>query len=130
MKNLLSYSEYLGKSKKVNESKTSDFNRLYTMTPTWWNLWKKKNESDYEITQDAFANTYEVKKKDSKDIIFIYDYARFKIFTNETPEIFTIPDDIDSEELKDAEDKDVEDGTGDDTGTSAEGDDETNTEEE
>ena len=125
MKNhLLSYSQF------VNESKISDFNRQYTMTPTWWNLWKKKNEEKYEITQDAFADTYEVKEKDGDKLVFVYDYGRFKIFTNETPELFSVPDNIDAKELKDAEEEDPEGAVGDDSGTSEEGDDETNSEEE
>ena len=125
MKNhLLSYSQF------VNESKISDFNRQYTMTPTWWNLWKKKNEEKYEITQDAFGDTYEVKEKDGDKLVFVYDYGRFKIFTNETPELFSVPDNIDAKELKDAEEEDPEGAVGDDSGTSEEGDDETNSEEE
>jgi len=116
----------------INEGKISDFNRQYTMTPTWWNLWKKANGEDFEITQDSFANTYEVVDKKSKKLAFIYDYGRFKIFTNEKPDMFAIPDDIDPEELKDAE-KEKPEGeieVGDDTGTSEEGDDETNNQEE
>mgnify|MGYP001626883821 FL=1 len=116
----------------INEGKISDFNRQYTMTPTWWNLWKKSNEKDFNITQDSFANTYEVEDKKTKKLAFIYDYGRFKIFTNETPEMFSIPDEIDPEELKDAEEEKPEGEieVGDDEGTSEEGDDETNNQEE
>jgi hypothetical protein len=104
LRNLLSYDEFLNEqylpyfgvkqalddSKQyiTNEVKTSIFNRIYSMHPTWWVAWKKENESEYSIRQDAFSKTYEV-SKDNK-AIFIFDYGRSKIFTNEPASFFQL----------------------------------------
>jgi hypothetical protein len=87
----------------TNEEKTSDFHRIYTMTPSWWIAWKKKNGPDYGIKQDAFSKTYEVTK--GNKVIFIFDYGRNKVFTNEPADFFLIKTDIDPNEYNEIEDK-------------------------
>jgi hypothetical protein len=47
----------------------------------WWEAWKKENEGKYEILKDAFSKTYDVKK--DGNTVFVFDYGRNKIFTNE-----------------------------------------------
>jgi hypothetical protein len=89
----------------TNEEKLTDFHRIYSMTSTWWNIWKKENEGNYEIEQDAFTKTYSV-KKDGKSI-FVFDYSRNKIFTNERPEFFVVDEPTHSE-YEDAKDIEVE----------------------
>jgi hypothetical protein len=80
-------------------AKTVDLHRQYTMTPSWWAAWRLENEkdSDYKITKDAFSKTYEVQKGDKT--LFVYDYKRNTIFTNESPSIFVLKDEVDSEEM-------------------------------
>jgi hypothetical protein len=87
----------------TNEEKTSDFHRIYTMNPTWWVAWRKENGPDYGIKQDAFSKTYEVSKGDK--VVFIYDYGRNKIFTNESPELFALKQDLGEEEFEEIKDK-------------------------
>ena len=95
-------SENLGES--LSESNISDFNRVYSMSPTWWIAWKQENiEDGYTMKQDAFSRTYEV-NKDGK-LLFIFDYSRNRIFTNESPEIFTLKDNITPKELENIEKK-------------------------
>jgi hypothetical protein len=90
-------SENLGES--LSESNISDFNRVYSMSPTWWIAWRKENkEEGYIMKQDAFSKTYEV-TKDEK-LLFIFDYSRNRIFTNESPEMFTLKDNITPKELE------------------------------
>ena len=121
MKNLPTYEQfneqylpYFGVKQALDDSnhplkeKVSDFHRIYSMTPVWWTAWKKENEDKYEFKQDAFSRTYEVKDKDGK-VLFVFDYGRNKIFTNEKPEMFTIKSDISPEELEKIKDSDVED---------------------
>ena len=72
----------------TNEEKTADFHRVYAMNPTWWLAWKNKNGADYGIKQDAFSKTYEVSK--GGKVVFIFDYNRNKIFTNEPADFFII----------------------------------------
>jgi hypothetical protein len=48
------------------------------------------------MKKDAFSKTYEV-SKDGK-VLFIFDYGRNKIFTNEDPSSFIIDSDISQEE--------------------------------
>jgi hypothetical protein len=123
MRNLLTYEQfneqylpYFGSKQALDDSrkpllseKMSDFHRIYSMTPTWWTAWRKENADKYEYKQDAFSKTYEV-SKDGK-ILFVFDYGRNKIFTNETPELFTIKQDVSPEELEKIKDVDVEDPT-------------------
>jgi hypothetical protein len=108
------YLPYFGSKQALDDSKNSllrekmsDFHRIYSMTPTWWTAWRKENADKYEYKQDAFSKTYEV-SKDGK-ILFVFDYGRNKIFTNETPELFTIKQDVTPEELEKIKDVDVED---------------------
>lgn len=121
MRNLPSYEQfneqylpYFGSKQALDDSKNndtkeklSDFNRIYSMTPTWWITWRAENSDKYEFNQDAFSKTYEV-SKDGK-VIFIFDYGRNKIFTNEKPEMFTIKNDVSPKELEKIKDVDVED---------------------
>jgi hypothetical protein len=94
--------ENLGES--VTESNISDFNRVYSMSPTWWIAWKEENkENEYSMKQDAFSKTYEVKK--GEKLLFIFDYSRNRIFTNESPEMFTLKDNISPKELEKIEKK-------------------------
>ena len=46
-------------SEFVNEGKTSGFNRTYTMSSTWWALWKTENQEKFTIKQDSFTKTFE-----------------------------------------------------------------------
>ena len=123
MKNLLTYEQFLvenylpyfGVKQALDDSaspeegskKTSmkDFHRIYAMTPTWWNAWKVENKDKYEFTQDAFTKTYDVKDKETGDLSFVYDYGRYKIFTNNNPNMFVLKQDVSPEELQNAEDK-------------------------
>lgn len=94
--------ENLGES--LSESNISDFNRVYSMSPTWWIAWREENkEEGYVMKQDAFTKTYEVKK--GEKLLFIFDYSRNRIFTNESPEIFTLKDNITPKELEKIEKK-------------------------
>lgn len=149
MKNLLTFNEFLSENYlpyfgvkqslddsenfgEENKSKTSDFHRVYSMSPTWWNTWKMENSENFKITQDAFSKIYQVSKDDK--VLFIYDYARYKIFTDESPQVFVIKDDITPEELEKAKNKDVADpnkkSTPEDSDEVAPEDDNTKTEEE
>jgi hypothetical protein len=95
-------SENLGES--VTESNISDFNRVYSMSPTWWIAWKTENKDEgFVMKQDAFSKTYEVKK--GEKLLFIFDYSRNRIFTNESPEMFTLKDNISPKELEKIEKK-------------------------
>jgi hypothetical protein len=88
----------------LSESKVSDFNRVYTMSPEWWVAWKTENEDKgYTINKDAFSKTYEINLGDK--LVFIFDYSRNRVFTNENPEIFTLKDNITTKELEDIEKK-------------------------
>jgi len=121
MKNLLSYEEFLdenylpyfGVKQALDDSADpssdkkitiKDFHRIYAMNTTWWNAWKSENKDKYEFTQDAFTKTYEVKNKETGQLAFIYDYGRYKIFTNDAPSMFVLKQDVSPEELQKAED--------------------------
>lgn len=94
--------ENLGES--LSESNISDFNRVYSMSPTWWIAWKTENKDEgYTMKQDAFSKTYEVSK--GEKMLFIFDYSRNRIFTNESPEMFTLKDSITPKELEKIEKK-------------------------
>jgi len=124
MKKLLTYEEFLkenylpyfGVKQALDDSvendstKISDFHRVYSMSPTWWNTWNAENKDKYKVDQDAFSKTYTA-SKDGK-VIFIYDYSRNKIFTNEKPIIFQIKIDVSPEELDKSKNIDVEDPKG------------------
>jgi hypothetical protein len=120
MKNLPTYEQfneqylpYFGVKQALDDSanpgepkKTiKDFNRIYAMDTTWWNAWKDENKDKYDFAQDAFTKTYNIKDKKSGELVFIYDYARFKIFTDQTPNLFVLKKDVSPEELQKAEDK-------------------------
>lgn len=127
MKRLLSYKEfisenylpYFGVKQAIDDSyfskeekpmlkeKTSDFTRIYSMTPEWWEAWKRENEQNFQIIQDAFSKTYEVKK--DENTVFVFDYGRNKVFTNEKPDIFRIKQEITPEELEKIKSVDIED---------------------
>jgi len=95
-------SEKLGES--LSESNISDFERVYSMSPTWWIAWKEENkDKEYVMKQDAFSKTYEVYKDDK--LLFIFDYSRNRIFTNLKPETFTLKDNITPKELEKIEKK-------------------------
>lgn len=95
-----------GQNLKVEESKiTSDLHRQYDMDPTWWAAWRMENEKEkgYKIEQDTMTNTYTVYK--DKKPVFVFDYKRNKIFTNESPGAFILKDKVDPEKMKDIEKK-------------------------
>jgi hypothetical protein len=84
-------------SESIQEGKSTDFHRILSMTPTWWVAWQEENkDKGYEIKKDAFSKTYEV-SKDGK-VMFLFDYGRNKIFTNEDPQTFIIDRDMSQEE--------------------------------
>jgi hypothetical protein len=87
-------------SESIEEGKTTDFNRILAMTPTWWIAWQDENkDKGYEIKKDAFSKTYEISKDDK--VLFVYDYGRNKVFTNENPQSFVLSKDMSQEELDD-----------------------------
>jgi hypothetical protein len=87
-------------SESIEEGKITDFNRILAMTPTWWIAWQDENkDKGYEIKKDAFSKTYEISKDDK--ILFIYDYSRNKVFTNEDPQSFVLSKDMSQEEFDD-----------------------------
>lgn len=87
----------------VTESahQTADLHRQFDMSPTWWTAWRMENEKEkgLKIDKDSFSKTYKVADKDDK-VLFIFDYRRNKIFTNEAPDYFTLKDEISSEEMQ------------------------------
>lgn len=106
MKSIKSFTEF------ITEGKTSGFNRTYTMSSTWWALWKKENEKNFRIEQDAFTKTFEVfdkKDKESKQPLFIFDYGRNIVFTNAEPKMFELEKIKPAEKAK-AEETDAETG--------------------
>ena len=100
--------EFFNDGKPVSEgtAKTIDLHRQYSMDPTWWSAWRLENEKEkgYKIENDSFSKTYEVKDKDDKTI-FVFDYKRNKIFTNEAPSIFVLKDEVDTGEMGEIKDK-------------------------
>jgi len=125
MKNLPSYEQFVNenylpyfgvkqalddaKETEGNKTKLSDFNRLYAMSPTWWTAWRKENaDKGYQISQDAFTKTYEISNKEGV-ILFVYDYGRYKIFTNEAPSLFILKQEVSPEDLEKFKEVDVED---------------------
>ena len=97
------FNNEIGVRESLSESKVSDFNRVYSMSPTWWIAWKTENGEDFDIVQDAFSKTYEISLNDK--LIFVFDYSRNRIFTNESPEMFTLKDNISPKELEKIETK-------------------------
>ena len=88
---------------------TTDLRRQFTMDPTWWSAWRLENEKEkgLKIEKDSFSKTYEVKDKDDK-VIFVFDYRRNKIFTNEAPSVFTLKDEMSTDDMNAAKDKSKE----------------------
>ena len=85
---------------------TTELHRRYSMTPTWWSAWREQNEKKdgLKIEKDAFGKTYEVKDKDGK-VIMVFDYARNIVFTNKTPDDFSIEDEVSTKDMTDIKDK-------------------------
>lgn len=78
-------------SEFVNEGKTSNFNRTYSMSSTWWALWKKENKEDFDVKQDSYTKTFEVYTKDKEPkLSFVFDYGRNVVFTNDSPKMFEL----------------------------------------
>lgn len=97
-------------SEFVNEGKTSGFNRTYTMSSTWWALWKTENKEKFTIKQDSFTKTFEVFTKDKEPkLSFVFDYGRNVVFTNDSPKQFELKR-IDPEAKAKAEETDAETG--------------------
>ena len=68
------------------------------MSPEWWIAWKEENKKKgYEFKKDAFSKTFEV-IKDGK-ILFVFDYGRNKIFTNEDPSTYILDSPLTQSEL-------------------------------
>jgi hypothetical protein len=119
MKNLLSFEQFKSQSSFQNEAKENsedskeiknNFHRTYSMSSTWWALWKKENEADFEYKQDAFTKTFEVYTKgDKPKLAFVFDYVRNIVFTNYSPKMFELGR-INPEEKAKAEETDAETG--------------------
>lgn len=100
--NFFNYRDFI-----INES--VNLTKRYVMDLNWWTLWKNENESKYNITLNGIDKTYEIKDNQSKEIIFIYDYDRQKVFTNKKPSFFDIKDsEISPKELNKEIDKEKE----------------------
>jgi hypothetical protein len=103
--------EDINDSKKITEGvhDTSELHRQFSMDPTWWAAWRMENEKELglKIEKDSFSKTYEVKDKDDK-VLFIFDYKRSKVFTNESPNLFTLKDEMTTDDMQDAKDKSKE----------------------
>lgn len=81
MKNLISFEQF-----SVNEKKEQDeFKHTFSMTPSQWKAWEKKNRNKYQfhhVKQDLYWDVY------SDDVhILTYDYDTGKVHTDE-PENF------------------------------------------
>jgi len=88
----------------VNESVSlENLNRVYAMSPEWWSAWKTENIDKYKFEQDAFSKTFNV-YKDGK-LLFVFDYSRSKIFTNERPSTFILNQELSQEEMNKIKDK-------------------------
>lgn len=85
---------------------TSDLRRQYTMDPTWWAAWRIENEKEkgLKIEKDSFTKTYEVKDQDDK-VLFVFDYRRNKIFTNESPSAFMLKNELSADDMAKAKEK-------------------------
>jgi hypothetical protein len=98
MNRLLKFADF------VNESVSlSNLNRVYAMTPEWWSAWKMENLEKYRFEQDAFSKTFNVYDQDK--LVFVFDYFRSKIFTNEKPSTFILKDELSQEEMNKIKDK-------------------------
>jgi hypothetical protein len=87
-------------TENLDEAKISSFNRILSMSPEWWIAWKQENKNKgYEFKKDAFSKTYEV-SKDGK-ILFVFDYGRNKIFTNQDPSTYILDSPLTQSELND-----------------------------
>jgi hypothetical protein len=97
------------KSEIMTESVTESFDttalhRRYTMTPKWWAAWRLQNEKPKKLSieKDAFAKCYQV-KNEKGEVLFVFDYARNIIFTNEKPDKFTIDDEMSNKDMEKVE---------------------------
>lgn len=98
MNRLLKFADF------VNEAVSlAKLNRVYAMTPEWWSAWKLENLEKYKFEQDAFSKTFNV--YDGDKLVFVFDYSRSKIFTNETPSTFILKDELSQEEMNKVKDK-------------------------
>lgn len=98
MNRLLKFADF------VNEAVSlANLTRVYAMTPEWWSAWKLENIEKYKFEQDAFSKTFNVYSGDK--LVFVFDYARSKIFTNETPSSFLLKDELSQEEMNKVKDK-------------------------
>jgi viroplasmin and RNaseH domain-containing protein len=70
---------------------STNFKNVIDVELSWWAIWKKQNASKVIIKQNAVEKTYEVKDKDGKDL-FVFDYGRKKVFSNEKSSFFDIKD--------------------------------------
>jgi hypothetical protein len=107
------YLPYFGVKQALDDSvnfsqNANDFTRFYSMSPTWWNLWNTANKDKFEIVHDAFTKTYTVRSEGN--VVFVYDYGRSKVFTNEKPDLFDLRS-TPPKELEKAKNIDVEDPT-------------------
>ncbi len=108
--------EFFNGTLKESVNEGEKFNRQYDMETDWWDAWEKENESDFEIEKDEFQKSYTVKK--GEDTIFIYDYRRNRVFTNEKPEMFVLKGEKPKEDKKeDEENTDSAPTKNDDLGT-------------
>lgn len=115
-------------SKPEEKPKIGDLKNAYAVDPAWWELWKSNvgKKDGYEFQEDGMTKTYIVKK--DGEVVFVYDFERNKVFTNQGPEVITIPVTVDKEAVEDAEKKGKE--LADETPEEAEDEETTTTEEE
>ncbi len=98
MNRLLKFKDFVTESVSL-----AKLNRAYAMTPEWWSAWKLENLEKYRFEQDAFSKTFNVYDQDK--LVFVFDYARSKIFTNEKPSTFILKDELSQEEMNKIKDK-------------------------
>lgn len=73
-------------------TEAENFKMTYLLPIDWWSVWKEENKDKYKIEVNAIDKTYEITDTESGNTIFVYDYNRQKVFTNEKPEFFKIED--------------------------------------
>jgi len=91
MKKLKKYTEWLNENSEETD-------RVYDVNAEWWEIWKSSINKDlYDIEEDALNKTINVSK--NKKFLFIYDYGRDKVFTNESPSVLELPEEISKKEV-------------------------------
>lgn len=55
---------------------------VFDMPQGWWEKWKKLHADEYDIDKDDFQDTVAVKQ--AGELVFTYDKARNKVFTDKS----------------------------------------------